>query len=589
MLGVSDETFWNHYCQYDLLTCLKLRWKDFSYADRVRIERRLLKGPCRFPKESNQRFGMRRASHAAIRLTWLSSKQCALSPRTHKLLRKITVKIPNWDDSRAEKADFRYEGRGGYIERVTDPTALINVEVRKIVPLSLELSIDKHHELKSIRPFDGLVTASPRKALSALRYELKNGRFHVKYWMSLIQNWPDSSSIRAKWLLALTISRLDQGQILELKHYIPSWLKLNAKALYLVKRRLLLDAHDLIAQKLIFSEEEQLESAILQTTIGGKAIDKSQVSVDKAINSPIGILAECLWSLMPKAKKGQKFPKIIEIRILKLLDLDGNAGGHAVCILSMHLGYVDHWYRDWAQEHLVPRFQSTHPHSEAAWHGFSWNLSRISSSTFNLIKNSFEHVLRRQTSWKLNDHEREEIVGYFVFTLHPASKLRQRHTQREARAILIALSDSDRVRCIFALNRDTKKRNEWKTVTRPFILNVWPRQHALKTPEIARAFAGLLEHSGPNFPDAVSTVLRFLRPVPHLDTLIYRLTKDAEDLSLNYIEKYPTSTLEVLDALVGDDRFRRPYELQKVVMKLVEAAPNLVLDRRWQRLNDLAA
>src|SRR3546814_5712885 len=90
-----------------------------------------------------------------------------------------------------------------------------------------------------------------------------------------------------------------------------------------------------------------------------------------------------------------------------------------------------------------------------------------------------------------------------------------------------------------------------------------------------------------NFPDAVRTVLSLLRPVAHLDMITYRLSKEPEEGTNDFAQRFPAETLQLLDALIADDRSQMPYELGKALEVIAEDDPALRRTRQWRRLYDL--
>src|SRR3546814_17201123 len=100
----------------------------------------------------------------------------------------------------------------------------------------------------------------------------------------------------------------------------------------------------------------------------------------------------------------------------------------------------------------------------------------------------------------------------------------------------------------------------------------WPRQVKFRTESASRGFAHLVEQSGDNFPDAVRTVLSLLRPVAHLDMITYRLSKEPAEGTNDFAQRFPAETLQMLDALIADDRSQMPYELGKGLVEIGRAS-----------------
>src|SRR3546814_7148240 len=79
---------------------------------------------------------------------------------------------------------------------------------------------------------------------------------------------------------------------------------------------------------------ELTKSGIGHTSVGGVVQDRSEVSINKAINSPIGELAEALWRLMPDTATEQgPMPDGLGERFEALFEANGDGGGHAACVV----------------------------------------------------------------------------------------------------------------------------------------------------------------------------------------------------------------------------------------------------------------
>ena len=69
--------------------------------------------------------------------------------------------------------------------------------------------------------------------------------------------------------------------------------------------------------------------------------------------------------------------------------------------------------------------------------------------------------------------------------------------------------------------------------------------------------------------------------------ITYRLSKEPEEGTNDFAQRFPAETLQLLDALVADDRSQMPYELGKALEVIAESDPALRRTREWRRLNDL--
>jgi len=158
---------------------------------------------------------------------------------------------------------------------------------------------------------------------------------------------------------------------------------------------------------------------------------------------------------------------------------------------------------------------------------------------------------------------------------------------QQAREVLIALDDEGRSDALWILGNILSEPEAWALFVKPFIEQAWPRQVKFRTESSSRGFAHLVEQSGENFPDAVRTVLSLLKPVAHHDMIAYRLSRGPEEGTNDFAQRFPAETLQLLNALVADDRSQTPYELGKALEIIAEANPVLRRTREWRRLNDL--
>jgi hypothetical protein len=71
------------------------------------------------------------------------------------------------------------------------------------------------------------VKERPFRALSALSFEARNGRYPTGFWQSALTDWPDATSNRLRCLFATRLIRLPRQVVFDLKYYIPQWFRTN--------------------------------------------------------------------------------------------------------------------------------------------------------------------------------------------------------------------------------------------------------------------------------------------------------------------------------------------------------------------------
>jgi len=589
LLDLNDRIFWEPRCQRELLFTLRARWPDLTSRQRRAIERRIENGPARWKDEKATDFRRRKAVYAAERLTWLEENGCHLTPVTANRLVKLKGVDPNWSDDWAHNADRSLDSRGGTVERVTETRGIESVPISKILDEARDKTESRHGELRDFRPFEGLVASRPFRSLAALRFALRQGEVPTSFWEALLSNWPDGTSLRLRWLAAHTVSRLPVDAMTALRHYVPRWFQKHLGALADADRQRALVIFDKVIAAYIAADPDVTKSGMGDTTIGGVVQDRSGVSINKAINSPVGELAEALWHLMPdEAAEQGPMPDDVGERLETLFGANGDGGGHAACVVARHFPWLDYWFSAWSNRVMRPMFAIDHALSEAVWHGYAAARSWPSTNTLRILCPSLLVLLKGGATWELDESEKQHWVQKMVVLTRPENDGGPPISFRQARDVLIALDDKGRSDALWILGDIASEQGTWNAFVKPFIEQAWPRQVKFRTESASRSFAHLIEQSGDDFPDAVLTVVSLLRPVPHFDMITYRLTKEAEEGTNDFAQRFPAETLLLLDALIADDRSQMPYELGKALEVIAEVDPKLRRTREWRRLSDLA-
>lgn len=584
ILAMPDALWWQGNMSRELLLALRAQWPCLPERMRRRIEVRILRGRPRYDSESRADYRRGKAAWSASWLRWLELHGRALSPATAARLPALQAADPRWSDAWAWNADDSLGSRGVFIERVTESQGLEEAPLPSILALAAELSTDDHRQLRDYRPFDGLVAKAPFKALATLRLVARREEFPSRFWHSLVDNWPEGAPPRLVQLMALVLARLPQEMFVSLRHGIASWAQKHLPTLMRTNLGLGLAAFDAIVARYLAAEPELLHSGIGMGSVGGVPLERSEVSLMKAINSPGGHLAQTVLALLQPTAPGA-LPDWAARRFAQLLTLPGDGGGHAACVLARHFRWFDYWFPDWTRS-LSPIFALDHPLAEAAWHGLALASDFIGDDAGRQIKPQLIALLSRTAPFALDDEAHKRLIGLMVNLTFGRDGKRAVIGFAEARRVLIATDDEGRVEALGVLARTKQTDEMWTYLIRPFLLEAWPRQLRYQTGNTARQLAQIAEHAEARFPEVVALILPFLRPVAHLDTFAYRIKKQGEE-GKGYSVDYPADTLTLLNALVGDDRQPLPWNLRELVDLIGEAQPALRQSDPWRRLKAL--
>lgn len=581
ILAMPDDVFWNSDLRRELLFALRAQWPEFGLRDRARIERRFVAGPPSYEDEPAKAYRVRRGATSASCLRWLELNGRALSPPTKNKLPKLMAADDRWSDSWAASADDSHGSWGGMIERVTDPQGLENAPLSNLLDLAQQLSTDDHRQLRDYRPFDGVVERAPLRALSALRINARKGDVESRFWRVLVDRWPEGASARLNILMGHVLARLPDSLFAELRHGVARWAQTHLPALIKKQRSAGFTIFDAIVGRYLVAEPEVLRSGVGFSTVGGVPQEKSEVSVMKAINAPGGQLARILLELLGSRTRRAAMPKGIATRLDRLFTLPGDGGGHVAAVCARQFVWLSHWFPDWGIR-FSSHFALTDPLSEAMWHGFASDHNSLAGDARRRLKPILLALLEGEAAWELDQEERGALIQCMIMWTYAPRRDRPVISNAEARRALMAVSDKDRAKALGLVARSMAD-EMWVSFIKPFILDAWPRQLRYQSEASSRQFAAIAEKAGDKYPEVVRTILPFLRPAAHLDTFAYRTQKKDED-GEGYSERFPAETLDLFDALVGDDPQTMPWNLGEILETIAAAAPALRQSKKWRRL-----
>lgn len=589
ILDLSDKAFWDDHQVRELLWTLRARWASIPATKRRRIERRLVKGRPRRPNETLKEHRGDRASTSAARLAWLAHEGCALSAPTSAALPKLKGRDPNWREAWGRNADVSFEGSVRRVETKTDYSAVAPAGLSGLADAFRKETQRLHGEAIDRRPFQGLVSDNPSKALAVIAFEGRAGRPALDLWQEMLSSWPAGLKPRLVRLVALRLAKLDQDSIRHLGHAALRWIENSLPPL-------LHDAgvdpwpiYDAVADAYLSAGPEVLQSNLLGSSYGGQPQRRSRRTMSYATNAPVGILVDTLLKLLPKKPaKGSKLPVEFAKRAERLLNAPGEGRDHAICTLCRPLTYFDFVDPRWTKKVLLPLFKLDGVDAEPAWNGFAYHARLPRKSTFAVMKPDFLRALVALNEWAWDDGP-ERILAEFLLltTIHPLVGSGD-ITPLEAREALQNTTEDARRSCLWRLSDEVKKPDGWARVGAPFALKVWPRERRYQTASISRTWADVAVAAGKDFPDAVRTIIPLVLPAKDIDTLLLSFDREAPG-DARLPERFPEATLALVDALLAQKVDRLPYGLGPLVERLATADGNLKQDARWRRLTKLLA
>jgi hypothetical protein len=307
-----------------------------------------------------------------------------------------------------------------------------------------------------------------------------------------------------------------------------------------------------------------------------------------AHNSPIGQLTDCLLDVLKtfKLSANASIPSQIAKRTEQAMAVSGEGGDHAVVVLCHRIDWLYWLDAKWTIEHLIPRFGLEHPQSEPAWNGFLWRSQLPTPALFKLIKAPFLAAFARLADWHWDESTTNRLSEILT-----AAAVESEHevylSYAEARAALQSGDDAARSAALWQLHAMVDQEDDWSRKAQPFLEQVWPKELKYQTAVTSRALTEIAVKADSNFPNAVQTILPFLRPTEHGDRLVLSLTKQGSDTEASLSERFPVESVELLDRLIASTPRSLPYGLSEALESAATARPAIRQDLRWRRLSNL--
>lgn len=118
---------------------------------------------------------------------------------------------------------------------------------------------------------------------------------------------------------------------------------------------------------------------------------------------------------------------------------------------------------------------------------------------------------------------------------------------------------------------------KWRTLVRPLLEEVWPKEKVFKTQQTTRHLVRLVICSGDAFPEALDYVRPYLVPLETLDS--HFLFMDSK-----HPEEFPHKVLDLLWVVLSES-FAEGFNIAETLDRILQAAPELEVDRRFQWLD----
>lgn len=578
LLSLSTRAFWDAYHQRDLLLALRQRWRDIDVDLRKKIEARIKKGPPRLRRLSVKENREYRAHLVLARLHWLKKEGCELSLDLTRITEELTSVAPRWRESWADSAAESMDGASGFVEVDTAWSDLARTSISQVIGEATRLSRRSITKFVDHDPFAGLSREKPLKAISALRFEGKQGRYPARFWETFLQ--PDrriGDSRRMRTLIAGRLCQLPAEEFASIARETSRWLKAVGGAL----RQENPTAYDRLWVHFIRALSSIQEA-------GASALVRSNEEVDwptEAINSASGNLAELLMS-DPRTrdrKAGQGFPDGWLVYADQLLRLPDDSRRYVLVIFAHSLGWFYHVEPGWAQTTFLDVLTSAdadYQDKDAIWGGFFWWPRAVPNPLLIELKPLLLGMARERGSSVRR--QTEALAGtIFVGWLRKDNSSERLISDDEMREILVQADDEFRERVVLHL-RSFKPEEDPHAIDELiyFLRNVWPKQNSVRTPRVMASLCEVAFEQTTHFPDVAKAVSQIVSKTDAQHIYIPALRHGEDGAFIDF----PEETLELLYAVLPDDPSRWPYSAADALQLLGDRHPEIKRDSRYIEL-----
>lgn len=410
-------------------------------------------------------------------------------------------------------------------------------------------------------------------SLCALRDLANKEIWPAERWREALQVWSEQGMVPRSWRYAAPlIQTMPDAVLRELAHGVTSWVEAASKSIDRNEGILL----DLCGRILALPLDG--DSGIRNGD--GEPI---QQPVTEAINHPIGHVVQALINLWFKREPndGDRLPSDIVPWFTLLCDVRVQRFRHGRVLLASQVIALFRVDRPWTERYLLPLFDWTSAavEAKAAWEGFLWS-PRLYGPLLLAFKTQFLETAGHYGD--LGEHARQFAAFLTYAALGPVDG----YTAEEWRVAIGSLPQEGLEKSAQALSQalegaGDQREEYWTNRIQPFWQDIWPKSRALATTGIAESLARMSLAAGAAFPQALTAVLDWLRPIEHPSYVIHRLHETG--LSA----RFPIHALRLLAAIVDDQTWGAP-ELGQCLDLIVKADEGLAQDPLYQRLRDYA-
>jgi hypothetical protein len=569
---LSDDAWWLWSTETHREVCrlLVLQGAHLQSAEQDRLEAATLIGPPHEMYRNNlepDRWQNLVAHSIWLHLAKLNASGLKLGALAAERLDQLSNAYPEWQLATNERDEFSHwmigTGDPDYVDRREIDIAPRNRRelvqwLQKAQPEKRPFYEDTWHDVCRTRFFHSLYALCDRA---------RDGNWPSGRWGEALQVWSEEGMVVRSWRYAAPlVQTMPDNIIQDITHSVTWWIEEVSKSISRHEEILLNLCCRILALPL---------EAGAGMTKNGEPMNQP---VTEALNHPVGHITQALLNLWLKRNPNDNDQLPDEIRPIftELCDVQVDRFRHGRVLLGSRLITLYRVDRAWTEQYLLPRFSWNNPaEAKALWEGFLWS-PRIYQPLLMAFKPQFLESARHYAD--LGEH-RQQFAFFLTFVaLGPVEGF----TSEEFRTAIGSLPQEGLEESAQAISQalegaSDQREGYWQNRIQPFWQNIWPKIRDFATSRIAESLTQLIIAARSEFPDVLTAVQDWLKPIEHPYHVVYLLFESG------LCSRFPEDALRLLDAVIQDQPWAPP-ELGQCLEVIVQAAPSLEQDPRFQRL-----
>ncbi|QHW28424.1 SIR2 family protein (plasmid) [Rhizobium leguminosarum bv. viciae 248] len=493
-----------------------------------------------------------------------------LSAETRDLQETILQRWPEWKLRPEAQSGFHSWHEFSAERLLPDPEKLKDIPDQELVEVALRA--DAAADFGDGQNWRSLCEREPESAFRALLADAEHGRWRANAWRQLLLSAAIAADPVAAEQVTARLLQWPDASFSEIASYAAEWL---GKPEILAQEALRWPLWDRLCASLPEEDADDIPDSDL---------------FQKALNVPIGKLAEVLLQLMPSSEKDPLFAKETAPRLDALVEMPGRGGALARTRLAAELNFMFDRAPEWTTARLIPLFAWDAQDAQAVWAARQYSRFIGGARLFALTKGPFLQLFRRV---EVPDEVIRTFAGWLVSILlaNQTGDAKYDLSFVEARVALRRTSPSALQSVAHDLAEEMEKAKpdqklvRWRYVVGPVFRGLWPQDVDLLSGTVTFKFLQILRATGEAFPEAADAILPFIVPEEREQgTAAYSLAKADEIL----FTSAPATMLDVVTAAVGKKPAGSVFDLQKILDRIAAAEPKLADGRKFQSLVQMA-